>query len=312
MLKVGELWYRKGSEKFYLSIAFGFAEVLPDRVTILAQLAERADEIDVARAEAAKRRAEERLAKPAPDLDYRAGPPRADEVARPAPGSRPRARVNLRRRSVTSAISSAGKSPQTSTIPRAHPEPRGARAEGALPRLRARVLLVVRQPAASAAGLHVRVRYVMPPPKDIPNFALFLFCGILPWTWFSASLLESSNVLICRRQPHQEGDVPGRDSADRDGAGESRALPAGAADPRGVSDLFRRAARALRAALVSGRRARAADADARLGADSVGADRSLPRHQGHSRQRHDAVVLRDADHLRVVQTRRRRSGRFSI
>jgi F-type H+-transporting ATPase subunit epsilon len=69
-LKVGELWYRKGAEKFYLSIAFGFAEVLPDRVTILAELAERADEIDVARAEAAKRRAEERVAKPGPDIDF--------------------------------------------------------------------------------------------------------------------------------------------------------------------------------------------------------------------------------------------------
>ena len=69
-LKVGELWFRKGAEKFYLSIAFGFAEVLPDRVTILAELAERADEIDVARAEAAKRRAEERIAKPAPDIDF--------------------------------------------------------------------------------------------------------------------------------------------------------------------------------------------------------------------------------------------------
>jgi F-type H+-transporting ATPase subunit epsilon len=70
MLKVGELWYRKGGEKTYLSIAFGFAEVLPDRVTILAQLAERADEIDVARAEAAKRRAEERIAQPSADIDF--------------------------------------------------------------------------------------------------------------------------------------------------------------------------------------------------------------------------------------------------
>ena len=68
-LKVGELWYRKGAEKFYLAIAFGFAEVLPDHVTILAELAERSDEIDVARAEAAQRRAEERIAKPAPDVD---------------------------------------------------------------------------------------------------------------------------------------------------------------------------------------------------------------------------------------------------
>ena len=40
--------------------------------------------------------------------------------------------------------------------------------------------------------------YVMPPAqlKEIPNFALFLFCGLLPWTWFQASLVESSNILI--------------------------------------------------------------------------------------------------------------------
>ncbi len=69
-LQVGTLWYRQGQEKHYLSIAFGFAEVQPDQVTILAQIAERADEIDLARAEAAKRRAEERLAKPAVDMDY--------------------------------------------------------------------------------------------------------------------------------------------------------------------------------------------------------------------------------------------------
>ena len=69
-MQVGELWYRKGTEKVYLSIAFGFAEVQPDRVTILAQLAERADEIDIARAEAARRRAEDRIAKAVPDMDY--------------------------------------------------------------------------------------------------------------------------------------------------------------------------------------------------------------------------------------------------
>lgn len=38
--------------------------------------------------------------------------------------------------------------------------------------------------------------YIMPPPGNIENYALFLFTGILPWTWFSASLLESSSVLI--------------------------------------------------------------------------------------------------------------------
>ena len=70
LLGAGELWYRRGSDTTYLSIAFGFAEVLPDRVTILAQVAERAEEIDTARAEAAKRRAEERLSNPTTDMDF--------------------------------------------------------------------------------------------------------------------------------------------------------------------------------------------------------------------------------------------------
>ena len=69
-LQVGELWYRQGSEKHYLSIAFGFVEVQPDRVTILAQTAEAAAEIDRARAEAAKQRAEERLSRPTTDMDF--------------------------------------------------------------------------------------------------------------------------------------------------------------------------------------------------------------------------------------------------
>ena len=69
-LQVGELWYRQGQEKHYLLIAFGFVEVQPDRVTILAQIAEPAHEIDLARAEAAKKRAEERLSKPTTDMDF--------------------------------------------------------------------------------------------------------------------------------------------------------------------------------------------------------------------------------------------------
>ena len=63
-LKVGELWYRIGTEKHFLAVAFGFVEVLPERVTILAHVAERPEDIDVERAERAKRRAEERLTKP--------------------------------------------------------------------------------------------------------------------------------------------------------------------------------------------------------------------------------------------------------
>ena len=70
LLGTGELWHRQGAEKVYLSIAFGFAEVQPDRVTVLAQIAEKADEIDVVRAEAAKKRAEERLAQATADMDF--------------------------------------------------------------------------------------------------------------------------------------------------------------------------------------------------------------------------------------------------
>ena len=70
LLGAGELWYRQGQEKHYLAIAFGFAEVQPEQVTILAQIAERPEEIDKARAEAAKKRAEERVAKPTMDLDF--------------------------------------------------------------------------------------------------------------------------------------------------------------------------------------------------------------------------------------------------
>ena len=69
-LRVGQLRYRKGEEQQFMLIAFGFAEVLPDRVTILAQVAERPEEIDTARADAARMRAETRLARPGRDMDY--------------------------------------------------------------------------------------------------------------------------------------------------------------------------------------------------------------------------------------------------
>jgi F-type H+-transporting ATPase subunit epsilon len=70
LLGAGELWYRQGQDKHYLAIAFGFAEIQPDRATILAQVAERAEEIDVARAEAARQRAEQRIERPIADLDF--------------------------------------------------------------------------------------------------------------------------------------------------------------------------------------------------------------------------------------------------
>ncbi len=61
-LQAGELRARRGKEEVSLAISGGFLEVRPDRVIVLADAAERADEIDLARAKEAKRRAEQRLA----------------------------------------------------------------------------------------------------------------------------------------------------------------------------------------------------------------------------------------------------------
>lgn len=69
-LDIGQLSYRKGHETFYLLVAFGFAEILADRVTILAQTAEKAEEIDLKRAETARDRAQERLARPTMEMDF--------------------------------------------------------------------------------------------------------------------------------------------------------------------------------------------------------------------------------------------------
>jgi len=66
----GELSYVKGGKTSYLAVSWGFAEVLPDKVTVLADAAERPEEIDVARAQRAKARAEEALRKQDPELDY--------------------------------------------------------------------------------------------------------------------------------------------------------------------------------------------------------------------------------------------------
>jgi len=60
-LKVGMLTYRKGSETGYFFVNWGYAEVGPDKVTILADSAEKSDKIDVERAKEAMKRAEERI-----------------------------------------------------------------------------------------------------------------------------------------------------------------------------------------------------------------------------------------------------------
>lgn len=69
-LAVGEITYRNGGTTTILSVAWGFAEVLPNKVTILAESAEKPEEIDVNRAREAKQRAEERLQGGESDIDY--------------------------------------------------------------------------------------------------------------------------------------------------------------------------------------------------------------------------------------------------
>ena len=71
-LGIGELTYRTATSRQPISLAVlrGFAEVLPDRVTVLAETAERAEEIDLNRAEAAKARAEKRLASNDTNIDW--------------------------------------------------------------------------------------------------------------------------------------------------------------------------------------------------------------------------------------------------
>ncbi len=68
-LKVGELYYRKGDEVKWVFVSGGFAEISENKVTVLAEAAELASDIDVKRAEEAKDRAEKRLKAPESDTD---------------------------------------------------------------------------------------------------------------------------------------------------------------------------------------------------------------------------------------------------
>jgi F-type H+-transporting ATPase subunit epsilon len=69
-LKAGALTYRAGGATHTVAVAWGFAEVLPDKVTILAETCERPNEIDLARAEKSKARAEQRLKSNNPEIDF--------------------------------------------------------------------------------------------------------------------------------------------------------------------------------------------------------------------------------------------------
>jgi F-type H+-transporting ATPase subunit epsilon len=69
-LKVGEVSFRQGNRWSFLAVAWGFVEVQPNQVRILAETAERAQEIDLERATRAKQRAEERISKGGDAVDY--------------------------------------------------------------------------------------------------------------------------------------------------------------------------------------------------------------------------------------------------
>jgi F-type H+-transporting ATPase subunit epsilon len=69
MLQPGDLVIKRDNEEEYLALSGGFLEVRPDKVIILADACERAEEIDIARAEAARRRAEETLKERPPEVD---------------------------------------------------------------------------------------------------------------------------------------------------------------------------------------------------------------------------------------------------
>jgi F-type H+-transporting ATPase subunit epsilon len=68
-LKIGEFGYRKGNQWYFLAVAWGFVEIQSNQVRVLAETAERAQEIDVERATRAKERAEQMISKGG-DIDY--------------------------------------------------------------------------------------------------------------------------------------------------------------------------------------------------------------------------------------------------
>lgn len=69
-LQVGNLYYKVGGKVFFVFVAGGFAEISDNKVTILAEVAEKAAEIDVERARKARERAEQRMAKQQDNLDH--------------------------------------------------------------------------------------------------------------------------------------------------------------------------------------------------------------------------------------------------
>ena len=72
MLQPGELIVKKGGQESYLAVTGGFLEIRPDAVIVLADACERADEIDVVRAQEARKRASELMKEPPAEVDIAA------------------------------------------------------------------------------------------------------------------------------------------------------------------------------------------------------------------------------------------------
>ena len=133
----------------------------------------------------------------------------------------------------------------------------------------------------------------------VEPYALFMFCGILPWTWFSSSLAESSGVLISGGNLIKKVLFP------------AEILPIVTVLANMVHFFFgllilaaflvwyQRPLNIERARALSGRGRRAVDPDAGIRAAALGADRALPGHPRHPVESPDVLVLRDADHLSV-------------
>jgi F-type H+-transporting ATPase subunit epsilon len=69
-LRTGSMWYRQGSEKHSLAVSIGFVEVMPDKVSVLAQVAERAEDLDQDRVDAGMKRAEEVMGAVPHEIDF--------------------------------------------------------------------------------------------------------------------------------------------------------------------------------------------------------------------------------------------------
>lgn len=69
-LRTGAMWYQQGAEKHSLLVSVGFVEVLPDKVSVIAQVAETAEALDQERAEAGMKRAEEVMGAVPHEIDF--------------------------------------------------------------------------------------------------------------------------------------------------------------------------------------------------------------------------------------------------